>query len=331
MYDVITIGNAMIDMFMVVKEDNSFSRIDTDERILCFRFGEKIHVDSCRFLLGGNACNTAVGFSRLGKNTAFCAEIGSDEFAEKIREGLEKESVDLSLLTQTAGALSSFAVSITYQRERTLFVDHVKRAHDFSFNDVLTKWVYLTSLGVEWKSAYANVLSFVQKGNARLAFSPGTHQFEEEGLLGIKNVLPHAEVLFVNKDEAVRITKNNEQRTMNKEDIKELLKSLQAMGARVVSITDGDNGSYAIDEEEKIYHLDLFPATVVEKTGAGDAYTSGFLSAVMSQQSVREAMRFGAVNAASVIEHIGAQEGLLTKQQIQEKLESHREFQAQTI
>lgn len=326
-FAVVTIGNAMIDMYMVVKENNTFSRIDSAEQLLCFRFGEKIHVDSCRFLLGGNACNAAVGLSRLGQNTAFCAEIGSDEFAKKIREGLQKENIDLSCLKETPNALSSLAVSITYQGERTLFVDHVKREHDFSFDGIAAKWIYLTSLGLEWKRAYANVLAFVERENTHLAFSPGTHQFEEEGLLTIKNVLRQSKILFVNKEEAERITGIKGR----SDEIKQLLIELQKMGAKVVSITDGNNGSYGIDENEQMFSLKTFPCAMVEKTGAGDAYASGFLSAIMSQQNAAEAMRWGAVNSASVIEHIGAQEGLLTKEKIQKRLESHKAFQAQII
>lgn len=333
MFDVVAIGNAMIDMFMAVEEDNVFSRIDDSEHMLCFRFGEKIHVESCRFLLGGNACNTVVGLTRLGTQAALCAEIGSDEFAQKIREGLEKENVGLTYLMQTSGALSSFAVSISYHHERTLFVDHVKRMHNFPLATVTTKWVYLTSLGVEWKEVYKNVLSLVEKNNICMALSPGTHQFEEEGLLSIKNALQYTEILFTNREEAIRIV-NSKKQIVNREtmeDIKELLVQLQKMGPKVVSITDGDNGSYGIDKTGMVWSLEKFSCKLVEKTGAGDAYASGFLAAYMDGKDVEEAMRWGAVNAASVIEHIGAQEGLLTKERIQERLESHKEFAAKEL
>lgn len=325
MYDVVTIGNAMIDMFMAVEEDNIFSRIDDSEHMLCFRFGEKIHVESCRFLLGGNACNTVVGLTRLGTQAALCAEIGSDEFAQKIREGLEKENVGLTYLMQTSGALSSFAVSISYHHERTLFVDHVKRMHNFPLATVAAKWVYLTSLGVEWKEVYKNVLSLVEKNNMFMALSPGTHQFEEDGLLSIKNALQHTEILFTNREEAERILSSKGR------NVKELLIQLKQMGPKVISITDGDNGSYGIDKSGMVWSLEKFSCKLVEKTGAGDAYASGFLAAYMDGKEVEEAMRWGAVNAASVIEHIGAQEGLLTKEQIQERLESHKEFAAKEL
>ena len=84
------------------------------------------------------------------------------------------------------------------------------------------------------------------------------------------------------------------------------------MGARSVVITDGKNGSSAIDEKGKIYSFGVLPANVVQKTGAGDAYTSGFLAAYTQGKDIEGAMRWGAANAASVIQEIGAQKGLLS-------------------
>jgi sugar/nucleoside kinase (ribokinase family) len=85
------------------------------------------------------------------------------------------------------------------------------------------------------------------------------------------------------------------------------------LGAKNVVITDGDNGSFVQDENNRFYYLGSVKIEVVEKTGAGDAYTSGFLAAVLNGKPVEEAMRWGAQDSASVIQQIGAEAGLLTK------------------
>ncbi|QQG40777.1 MAG: carbohydrate kinase family protein [Candidatus Levyibacteriota bacterium] len=320
-FDVITIGNAVVDLFLVIHDANASMRVDKELNELCVKAGEKIEVDRCDVMLGGNAANAAVGLARNGFIVGLAAEIGDDEFAQKIEHILQQETVDTTLLKKTENAASSMTVGINFQNERTLFVEHVKREHHFNFDNFDTKWVYLTSLGNEWKVPYERVVRYVKKTGARLAFNPGTLQVQaryEE----IKNAMQTADILFLNKEEGAKIF-NFQFSIFNengKEAIKNLLKKLQQAGPKVVVITDGENGSYAIDEEGKIWFLDVFPATVVEKTGAGDAFASGFMSAILAGESVQQAMCWGAANSAAVIERIGAQQGLLSREKIEEKL-----------
>jgi sugar/nucleoside kinase (ribokinase family) len=85
------------------------------------------------------------------------------------------------------------------------------------------------------------------------------------------------------------------------------------------------------DEHDKTYALGATKSEVIEKTGAGDAYTSGFLSAVLSNLSFEEAMIWGSVNAGSVIQKIGAEQGLLTKEEIKDKISSLGDFHPRAI
>lgn len=327
-FDIIAVGNAMLDVFLAIQEHNRFARINKEEKELCFAYGEKIHVDAYNLCIGGNASNVAVGFKRLGLSVGLFVEVGDDEFSQKIMHGFVKEGLDTSLVTQTKNTQSSFSVGINFEGERTLFVEHVKRAHKFQFENLQAQWLYLTSLGVEWKEAYKNALAFAKANGVKLAFSPGTHQFEE--LSAVSEALFAADVLFVNKEEGVRIA-NFKIPIISQEEIKALLQSLAGMGPRVVSITNGKEGSYAIDHTGKMYCIGMFPSTVVERTGAGDAYASGFLSAIISGHLIPDAMRWGAVNASSVVTQIGAQAGLLKRESLEKKLTDFPEFKAKEI
>lgn len=349
-FDIVTVGNALLDLSMKVSEDNSFASLDASAQELRFKFGQKIHVTNCSFFSGGNACNVGVGLSRLGLKTALIAEIGDDEFAERIMRRLKKEPIDTSLMIKTQNASSSFSVGINYKSERTLFVQHVKREHNFVFDNIQTKWIYLTSLGVEWRQVYKRVVDFVQNKSVKLAFSPGTHQYEsfgsaqdkEEGKKLIFDILRSVDILFVNKEEGERISNfsprfgeagkfqiSNEYE--NSQNIKQLLDKLKNLGPKVVVATDGPNGSYSISEDGKMYKFGIFPCEVVGKTGAGDAYASGFLSAIMLGKKVDEAMAWGTMNATAAIEQLGAQTGLLTKEEMQKRLAEHREAQAKEL
>lgn len=318
-FDVISVGDALVDAFLTIKDASSHMNLDSEAQLLCVGFGKKVPVDDCQFLLGGNACNVSVGISRLGLKSALCAEIGDDEFSLKIINGLKKESVNTSTVIQGKQKSSSFAIGINFKGERTLFVDHVTREHNFSFANVTAKWMYLTSIGDYFEKAYELSLDFCQKNNVNLAFSPGTKQLGK-GPFYNQSILQKTRILFVNKEEAKRIL------NAKTDDINQLLVQLKKLGPSVVSITDGDNGSYAIDEQGDRYELGLASGEAVERTGAGDAYASGFLGAYIKGQKVPDAMRWGSVNAASVIGIVGAQPGLLNQEGVDKHLEVMHEF-----
>ncbi|KKQ40773.1 MAG: hypothetical protein US59_C0047G0001, partial [Candidatus Levybacteria bacterium GW2011_GWB1_37_8] len=178
----------------------------------------------------------------------------------------------------------------------------------FNFENITTPWVYLTSLGNAWLDAYNKTVDFIKETKSSLAFNPGTLQIES-GKNSIENVLSVTDLLFVNKEEGEKLLGYPQ----GQKSIEEIITNLQKFGPKIVVITDGRNGSFAIDEEGKILREEILETTVVEKTGAGDAYSSGFLGAILHKKSTREAMSWGNKNSASVIEKVGATSGLLYK------------------
>ena len=115
-----------------------------------------------------------------------------------------------------------------------------------------------------------------------------------------------------------------------KNHIPELLEHLRELGPKIVVITDGQKGSYAYDGAKK-YYLNIFDAPIVERTGCGDAFGSGFTAALAYGGDVKEAMRWGNVNASGVIQYVGAQKGLYTREEIEWLLLPHPEYQPQVL
>jgi sugar/nucleoside kinase (ribokinase family) len=313
-YEVITVGETTIDAFMTI-DDPAGYRMDSEHHDFCIRPGQKINVDQYDFFMGGNATNVAVGLSRMGYKVGLCSEIGDDELSIKIRNSLVKENLERLLVKQTPGA-SSFSVIINIGGDRTVFVQDVQREHDFHLDDVVTPFVFLTSLGNQWKEPYQKVLRFVEDNNAVLAFNPGGHQLRE-GKEVIRGVLERTNMLFVNKEEAEMLLLDKQTEQNDKEYIEGLLKQLQALGPKTVVITDGKNGSYGINEQGEMHWLAIDGGKVIERTGAGDAYTSAFIAATIAGLSFEKAMEWGAHNSTSVVAKIGAQAGLLTREEIE--------------
>lgn len=331
MLDILCVGDAKIDIFLRIPESNPYFGLDKTQNKLLISFGEKIHVERYILGIGGNAANTAVGISRLGLNVGLCAEIGKDELSQKILNHLKKEKVNTKLVLQTDED-TSVSIALSYKGERTLLTEHVRRKHDFNFEKVETKFIYLTSLGDVWEKAYEKVLNFAKSKNAKLAFNPGSVQLEKKGKV-VMDIVENCDYLFVNKEEAEEILYGKELGlgNANENQIKKLLYGLRGLGVKNVVITDGENGSYVESEENKTYHLGIIKVEVSEKTGAGDAYSAGFLAATIHGLEIPEAMQWGALNSANVIKGIGAEVGLLTKSEMEEKIKLNKELNVENF
>ncbi len=319
-FDVFCIGKTTIDQFLIINQSTIKCHLDPKTNYLSFKHGEKIDVEEFALCVGGNATNVSIGLSRLGLSTGLCSEIGDDEFALKISNTLGMENIDRSYMVKTEGARSSFSVILNFKGERTIFMQRIQREHKFQFADIATKYIFLTSLEKEWQEPYRQALRLVNKG-CELVFNPGTLQLRDGHAL-VAQILKHTNILFVNKEEAEEIVLGHEKRKRNNERkyIRSLLVKLQKMGVKIAVVTNGRYGSHAIDEGGNFYHEGLFSGEIVERTGAGDAYTAGFLAARVYGLSIERAMKWGAVNAASVVGKIGAVEGLLDKVSLEKRV-----------
>ncbi len=334
MLDILCVGDAVIDIFLNINKDNPHFGLDKEKNKLLISFGEKINVEKYTIDVGGNAANTSVGLSRLGLNTGIFAETGRDEFSQKILDKFKQEKVNSEFLIQTQTEKTSFSVGINYNGERTLFVEHVQRAHNFDFEKISSGFIYLTSLGKDWEKAYSNTLSFVKNNNLKLGFNPGTLQIENRGKM-IMDIIENTDYLFLNKEEAEIILYGKELginlNEGNQSIIKKLLFGIKTLGAKNVIITDSKNGSYVTDENNTTYKFGIINVDVIEKTGAGDAYSAGFLAAILNNHSIQEAIIWGTINASSVIGQIGAEKGLLYKADLEKKLDSINKLKVEEI
>lgn len=306
--ELLSVGDATLDVFLLPSESEALCTINDKEAYICFSYGEKIPVKSIEYSVGGNAANNAVGTRRLGIKVGLVATLGGDSTGSQIIERLEKEGVDLSFVIQQPMAGSNYSTVINYGGERTIFTYHAPRSYEFPMNLVAAPWVYLTSMGETFQPFYNHILDFLHKHpEIKLAFNPGSRQMRA-GIEVLKPVLERTYIIYVNRQEAEKLTKTEDSRG----DEKQLLQKLSDLGPKACIITDGENGSYLFDSESnKFYKSGVLPVDAYERTGAGDAFGSGCIAALIKGKSFQEAMLWGTVNAASVIGYVGSQRGLL--------------------
>lgn len=308
MYDLITIGDATMDVFVKINDASVSCNIDTHDCKLCLNYADKIAAEEVAFLIGGNAANAAVSARRLGLSTAFLSTIGDDATGKQIIDVFQKEGVSLEHLSVVPGALSNYSVVINFQAERTILVHHEPRTYGWNITQP-PKWFYLTSMGEGYEAIYNQVVMMAKQTQASIAFNPGTHQLKA-GLDSMRSSIAAATIFVVNKEEAGHILALTKLPL-----IQELLAGLKNLGPEIVVITDGQEGAYASDGQH-IYHMGAYAGSVIERTGAGDAFGSAFTVAISQGKTIPEALRWGAANATSVVAHIGPQAGLLDQKGI---------------
>jgi sugar/nucleoside kinase (ribokinase family) len=305
-FDLLSIGDASLDTFVTPLESQTQCKLDTKECLICFSYGDKIPVKNLDFSIGGNAANNAVGSQRLGVRASLVVTLGEDTIGNQIIQTLEKEGVDRTFVIQQTATNSNYSIVINYSGERTIFTYHAPRSYEFPVQLPKTPWVYLTSMGESFRPFYNHVSDWLKKNpETKLAFNPGSWQFRA-GRDEISNVLSQTHIIFVNREEAEKLANFGP----SKDKEKELLQALNKLGPKICVITDGSIGAFVFDGT-KFLKVGVLPVDAYERTGAGDAFGTGFLSAVIKGRTLEEALLWGTLNSASVIGFVGPQKGLL--------------------
>src|SRR4030065_2887521 len=314
--DLISIGDASLDVFITPVESETLCEIDKKKCYVCFTYVEKIPVKEMEFSIGGNAANNAVGTKRLGINVGVVLTLGDDDIGREIVKKLQNENVDTTYVFQQLSSTSNYSTIINYAGERTMFNYKSPQSYQFPVKLPVTSWVYLTSMGETFRPFYNHLISFLRMNpQIKLAYNPGSRQLRVP-LKEIEDMIKIPHMLFVNREEAEKLTGLSG--SIGKE--KDLLNALVSLGVKNPVVTDGNNGSFVFDGTRYI-KLGILPIDAFERTGAGDAFGSGCLAALIKGKGFDEALVWGTVNSASVIGYTGSQRGLLRESEISEWLE----------
>lgn len=309
-YDMLSLGPARMDLFVALPEDEveEVCSLDKKRCMIELGFGEKIAVKGMTFAVGGNTGNNAVGLARLGYKAAMIGTMGSGWSDRQALEILKKEGVDTTYVKIDQGSFG-FGVVINYQGERTILSYYPKSVNSFPIDSNLeASWIYLTTAGENFEEFYHQAVEWAKAHGAKIGFNPGTRQLKI-GRESLKFALENTEVLFVNREEAAKLL------DLPVDDVKKLLLELFHLGPKVAVITDGPSGTYCFSGSKYLY-MPIVPAPVIERTGAGDAFGSGFLSGYMKGEPLEKCLQMGTVNSASVLGFVGPQAGLLNPEQM---------------
>jgi len=313
-YDIITFGSATGDTFLRLKKDNfqiwEESKFVT-EKALCFPLGSKVFIEDLQVSTGGGGTNTACTFSNQGFKVAYCGKIGEDKRGEAVIGDLKRFKVDTNFVKKDKKYLTALSVILSLpQEERTILIYrgacHFLEKEDIPWQKIKeTKWFYLAPLSEKSSLIFPDLVEFAKKNKIKVASNLGNNQINlgEEIL---KSVLKQIDVLILNKEEASLLAK------IPHGSDQELIKKLASFSSGLIVITKGREGSI-VSDGKYIFQAGIPSVLPFEKTGAGDAFGSGFVSGLLEKNDIEYAIQLATANSTSCIQKIGAKNGLLKK------------------
>lgn len=306
MTKILSIGAAVQDVFLSQSDEFRAVCKNPDECFMELTLGGKADVNKVDFTTGGGATNAAVTFARQGLESEFIGAVGNDPAAQAVLADLDKEGVTTTRVTTSKKYNTGYSVLLLAPNgERTILTYRGASTHyqldDFAFQETNADWLYLSSMSGNME-LLDQVFAEAKQMGMKIMFNPGKGELKQMDKL--KPLLDDVDVLSVNRQEMQMIVEG--------EELEELvLHGLNYVPTVIVS--DGPNGVMASDGNTIVRAGMYEDVKVIDRTGAGDAFGSGFLSQWAKGKSLKDSIIFASANSTSVVGKIGAKTAILER------------------
>ena len=301
---IVCVGAATQDVFLVGRSLTAKRDVRTRATVEQFPLGSKVEVDEVYYSTGGDATNAAVTFARQGLAVSYIGKIGDDTAGQEVLRVLKSEGVATNHVVVDAKHGTGYStILVAPTGERVVLVyrgaSHELTAKEVRWEAIAGDWLYITSHGGNF-DVIQQLIKQARVRGVKVAFAPGALELAKPKK--VRALLPGVDILLGNVQEM--------QELFGMRDAKELM--LNTIGTcHYVVVTDGARGVY-VSDSDKIYQADIFKKVkVVDRTGAGDAFGSGFVSVIAQGGNIAEAITLASANATSVVQQYGAKAGIL--------------------
>ena len=308
---ILGIGNAIVDVFVrvddnflsnnnLIKSSMKLIQIDEFENLKNIIKIEKIEA-------GGSVANTMAGIAYLNGYSFFIGKISSDRFGKIYKQSLEKINVHFSYIEKNENlATGASIIFITPDSERTMCT-YLGISSKLSAEDINEHYIKDSKLifleGYLWdkgttEEMFKKIINLAKKNNIKIAMSLSdifcVNRHREDF---IKLLQDDLDILFGNENEINALT--------NKKNLFEGIKELQKLN-KLIIITRGEKGSLAILKNEMVNCDSVKVDKILDLTGAGDLFASGFLKEYLDKSNIKKCLQTGSELAAKIIQKIGA-------------------------
>ena len=312
-FDVLTIGNAIVDIIAPVEQgfieregmkEGIMHLIDTDRAADLY---SKMPEDKQQ-ISGGSAANTAAGVASLGGRAAFVGKVADDPLGDVFENDLRTTGVYYNTSRLQNGALTARSmIFLSEDGERTMNT-YLGACHQLTEADIREDEIggagitYMEGFlwdPVEAKKAFVRAAHYAHKHERAAAFTLSdpfcVDRYRDEFLDLIRSKT--IDYVFANVHELKSLYQTD--------DLGAAVRQI-AQDAELAAITMGADGAMAVHNGEIVSVPAYGVEKVVDATGAGDLFASGFLLGIARGQSLESALRTGCLAASEVISHIGA-------------------------
>jgi len=312
MYDIITFGSATKDIFLKAKD---FKTVRGKEFVtgkgVCFNLGSKVEIKDIMFSSGGGGTNTAATFAKQGFKVAYCGAVGDDLAGSEIIQELDTIGIDTKLIKRTNEKPTNHSIVISgVGDDRTILVYRGASEHleskDIPWDALKTQWIYIAPLSGELCGVFGHLIDFAVKNKIKIALNPGKCQLTLPSKV-LRRALNKVDVLILNQEEASILTKI----PYSKE--KEIFKKIDEICPGIAIMTKGDKG-VVLSDGEHLYRAKVLKTKIINRTGAGDSFGSGFVAGyIHTNGDINAAIQLGTANASACLSELGSKTGLLKK------------------
>jgi len=315
--ELITIGSNTLDIIIQIDDILRFELMDKDiiKKYTAIEYSRKLNIRNVRFVPGGSGANIAANCSMLGLNSVYIGVVGNDFSAEICLTDLKKRRVDLSQVIQTDDDTTALSIILRtpWGKDRSILAykgaNNLLKPSDVKeelFNNIKAfAWTSLTT--VDACKAIEKAITLT-KNKGGMVFAAPSMSIIKNAANWAKILISNSDVVSMNLEEAQEFTGESKKTLM--------IKNFLDMGIRLISITDGPNGSI-ISDGKTIINSGVYSAGNVEDTtGAGDAFLTGILISCLNNFSIEKTSKMATAMSFLECQEIGVREGL--PQSIQE-------------
>ena len=313
----VVIGDVVMDAFIKLNQDNAKVIEEDGQEWLAMPFGQKLQFDEVLILPGvGNSANVAVSFSRLGLSTGFISNIGDDVYGKQIQDYLSEQGISLDYVKVNEGMATNYHYYLRYGSDRSGLIKREPYEYHMPELSQAPEWLYLSATGDHSALPFHDQLADWLEANpdTKFSFQPSTYHIDF-GPEKLSRLYRRSEVFVANREETAQITGRGT------ENLHELFDAMHQLGPKIVVITDGPDGAYVSDGEQRLEMPNYpDPKPPLDRTGAGDAFAAAFTAYLAKGMSPVEALKRAPINSMSVVQEIGAQAGLVTDEEMEKYL-----------
>ena len=300
--DVLTVGELLIDMISADYDDGNFS---------CSTYNK---------FFGGSPSNIAMNVKKLGINSLVASAVGEDGLGKFLINHLKNTNIDTSYIQQVDYATSM--VLVTKSRTSPVPIFYREADYQLSYTSNLeealkdSKIVHFSCWPISRmpvRDTVERVIKEARKNNMLVCFDPNYHpmiwQKGEDGIEYVKSIVSKVDIIKPSEDDAERL--------FGKDSYENQIEKFLKLGAKLVIMTLGKDGAIVSNGEE-IIKFNTVATEVVDTTGAGDAFWSGFYAAIVKGYNIRKSLNLGFAVSAYKLKYTGAVVDLPSLEEIKE-------------